>query len=92
LAGVSTVPRGFRPLPPLALRKALFQSVDAQLQPLVIGHREGCDAADHAEDRREQRTFVGEQQGYAHQEGGNAAKGREGKPVPAMPGTIADAS
>jgi hypothetical protein len=49
----------------------------------VIGHREGSNAAGHAEDRREQRTLVPEQQGYAEQEGGDAAESREGQPVPA---------
>ena len=62
---------------------AANQRVDAQLEPLVISHREGCNAADHAEDRREQRTLVPEQQGYADQEGGDASEGREGEPIPA---------
>jgi len=74
------------------LREAFFQRVDAQLEPLVISHREGCNAADHAEDRCEQRTLVPEQQGYAYQEGGNAAEAVKVSRSQRMPGTIAHAS
>jgi hypothetical protein len=34
----------------------------------------GGDAADHAENRREQRALILEQQCYAHHEGGDAAE------------------
>jgi hypothetical protein len=48
----------FSPAPASRAARGAFQRVDAQLEPLVIGHREDCDAAHHAEDRREQRTLV----------------------------------
>jgi hypothetical protein len=37
-------------------------------ESLVIGHDHGGHPADHAEDRREERALVLEQQGDAHQE------------------------
>jgi hypothetical protein len=49
----------------------------------VISHRDGSNAADHAEYRREQWTLIPEQQAYPSQEGGNAGEGHEGEPVPA---------
>jgi len=49
----------------------------------VIGHRQCCDAADHAENRREHRPLILEQQSYAHHEGGDPAEGCDGEPIPA---------
>ena len=42
--------------------------------------------------QREQRALVLEQQGDTYQQGGDAAEGREGEPVPTYAGTIANAA
>jgi hypothetical protein len=56
------------------LRQPPFQRVDPLLEPLVIGKRHGGDTAHHADNRREQRASVVEQQRGANQEGGDAAE------------------
>jgi len=74
----------------IPLREALFERLDPEPQALVIGHHEGGKAADHREDRGEQRPLVLKQQGYAQQKTGDSGEGRQGKPVPARAGTIAN--
>ena len=54
-------------------RQPLFQRLDSQLEPRVVGERQGGGAAHHADDRREQRARVLEQQRGADQKGSDAA-------------------
>jgi hypothetical protein len=52
------------------------------LEPLVIGQRDGGNAAHHADDRHEHRACVLEQHRAADHERGDAAERGQGMPIP----------
>ena len=64
------------------LRPALFQSFDAQLQPLDTGERHSRDAADHCCDRHEGHRCLVEEHRPTDEQRGETTKGRQRVPVP----------